>query len=779
VFDVDALLAQTEPRPWVKEPMVVEGPGLGNTRFDPGQPFDDPLQFTYLANNDHHALVSRTVVGREFFYKVPIVDIQQFQQAWVFRTVGRNTAGMAIVSQLIVEISISFIPIIGPLFNLTQTGLNVYQASQHWGKMKGWEKALLGVDVLLTAVTGFSKGLRAGKGLLQYQEGVKALRQAGVSQGEARTLMLAAGVFQDVPATRRVVETLAGKLEGGGSLAAKEIVEVENIASEMLKRLPAAERTAQAARFAMRDIETAREFFTGLTITDDVFDGLRNLSPEVLAGLQGLVKEERLTLALMLAKWSRTPAVATGMNDLVTAVRPSHITEVAAALGEDALRMLGSGEIHIAEQLAIQVAKESGSSKAYQTLMKGLAPRNQPRVPGLVEMMHASRQSKAPLSDALLAVQTKLPQVFLTEGQLAGVTRLGEKTLAMLSGAPDSQVRNIATIAAHSEEAARSIDTLVASFGKRIKPNVLPGIFERLGPGMLEALERRGITLGDDVIAAAARESNPTRAAQVLLLGGEALRGKPAIGGAIDALVLTLESEDALKKVLDGVGRSALGSEIFSRWAVKNPQAIAGVEELIKLRPDAQARIASIHLMFRERTARTLLEEIGWLHKAVVADRGVPPDGLNALVADLGAGPAKAMGASLVIDFASKQAPTSIAAFEQTVTGLNVVRKYDLVAGGKYYEFKYWLGFGGEPVAAAADEFARDVMLHAHNGFADLRWVISTNAQPYAQAIGEMFHDTLLSRRAALEAAGHDFAQVEASLAQALSPSGGWLLSFF
>jgi hypothetical protein len=70
-------------------------------------------------------------------------------------------------------------------------------------------------------------------------------------------------------------------------------------------------------------------------------------------------------------------------------------------------------------------------------------------------------------------------------------------------------------------------------------------------------------------------------------------------------------------------------------------------------------------------------------------------------------------------------------------------------------------------------------LLHAHNGFADLRWIISKDVKAYHEVIAEMLYDTLERQKAAVEVAGHKFADVEASFLKAANPASGWLIDFF
>lgn len=794
VADAAALLRQPG---WSADALVIDGPGPAITTLAPGQFYDEPLRFTYHARSPSEALVSRVAVGRTFYYRVKIRDVERFQEGWVYRAVGRNTAGMAMMAQLIVEIATSMLPIVGPLFNLFQTGKGIYHAVNDWSGMKSWEKVLLGVDVLLTAVTGAVKGARLAQGLRHYDESVRVLQAAGSSEREAKTLARAAAVFKDLPASRQIVDALADKLAKGGELTVAEMRQVENITKAMLKNLPPAERLAQGARFAMRDLTSAREFLHGLDLSEELLTGLRNLSPDVLVQVRALVKDQQLTHAFRIASWSRTPSVAAGINLLADAVKDSHLTDIALSVGDEVLGMIGRGEIGISQKLAEQVLKQKGSGKAYAVLMRGAMLGGEKvrgrkvvsvRIAGLNDQMAALRHASKPLDPPLFELQEVLQQVYLTRTQLRGLRQLSDAAIDVIRNAPgvsDAQIHALATIATKSPETAKAMDrVLTALAAAKVRPHIVPSIVERLGGGVLEALEKQGVALPAELLAGAARKADPRHAALVLLDGIGKTDKAAGVQGLIGRIAGTVGSADTLAKLVARIEHPALQADLFARWAVRNPSEIPGVAEVMKFLPkggtvaDATRRLRGIHIAFGPESARNVLAGLKW----VAADGPVP--GIDALIADLAAGAEKAMGASLVLDFCVKHLKAGqVTEFEHWVRNAadTVRRRYDILAGATRYEVKYWTHFGGDALDAALGEFVRDVQFNAATDFKNLRWIISGEMRPFRGAIAEAFLETLVARRAEIENALPKvitFEAVEQSLRRALDPRAGWLIDF-
>lgn len=770
VYPADLPKVLAEPST-LHEPASISGPGPGVSRFWPDHYEDKPLDFTFVAHNGYAALVKRRRAGRDFHYWVPLNDLQQYLQSYVIDTVAKNTAGMGIFVQMLTEIAISFVPIVGPLYNLVQTGRNVYSAYKNWGKISGWEKALVGLDVLLTTVTVAPTAVRAAKGIAKTDDGIRALMKAGLPKSEARTLMLGAGAFQDVSSTRTVVETLIQELQAGKALSAKQIRQIEGVLEEMLKRLPKTERALAAARFAMTSPQRARSFLHGLDVTEDVFKGLQNLAPEAIVGIKALAKEGRNTLALRLAHWAKDGDVALGFNKLAGTAKLGHVTDLAAALGEDMLRLMGQKNFRFGTDLADLVRAQSGSGKAYKALMKGGKLKGGKVVLGLDDLLIQARSSAGSLKAELDTIQKKTA-VFLSETQLEGLGKLSEKARDLILAAPDSQLREIAKIASASPDAVKGIERMTTAFAGKLKAGVFPGVVERLGSGLLAEIERFGLTFSADLAKEMGKKVGAADAVKILLKG---VKGRKPTAGMLDQLAAAIGTEARLMEILKRVQNPTQRAELFSRWAVKNPTLVPGIASIQKLRPsDAQERIMAIYRDFDDKAARAVFEEIGKI------DAAGPPNGLSSLIADLAGGPDKAMGASLTLHYAVQQLdPKKIEAFEEVFKAYDrAVRKYDMVAGGKYFEFKYWLGYGGKKVAAAADEFRRDILIHAKNGFQDLRWVFSKEVANYRDVIAGMMYDTLKANKQAVKELGLDFMTVARQLETAIDSPSNWLIRF-
>lgn len=106
------------------------------------------------------------------------------------------------------------------------------------------------------------------------------------------------------------------------------------------------------------------------------------------------------------------------------------------------------------------------------------------------------------------------------------------------------------------------------------------------------------------------------------------------------------------------------------------------------------------------------------------------------------------MGASFTLTYVMQRHGGRVGGFEvpqsRVLGQATPTRHYDLFAGGIYYEFKHWSGFGGEAADKAADEFARDVLLHVDTHFSQLRWVIHKQAEPHRLAIESMLRGVMV-----------------------------------
>ena len=763
-----------------REPVAIEGPGPGVSRFWPDHREDKPLNFTYLGytghltadRDDRAMLVKRAAAGRDFHFRVPVGDVKEFLFSYVIEVIGRNTAGMAMYAQMVVEITTSLLPIVGPLYSLFQTGRGVYQAVKNWDKMTGFDKALLGLDVLLTVVTLGPKGVRAAKGLAKLDEGTRALTAAGMPAREAKNLMLAAGLLDEVPATRQIVEKLIEQVKSGKPLSAKQIKQLESVLEAMIKRLPASERALAAARFAMTSAPRARAFLDGLEVSADMMQGISKLSPEALVALKKLAGNEQRTMAFRIISWAKDGTVALGINKLAEHVRTDQVGDIASALGEDILkRVAGPG----LDDLMALVKKPPRGQSAYKTLLKGGKTKDGRIVIGLDDRLIAQRRAAGGLSGELEAIQKQVA-VFLTTEQLTGLSRLNEQTRRLLMDVPDSQLREIAKVAWRMPGAAGGIERLAAALGGKVPRGVLPEIVQKLGPGLLTAVEQLRIAIPPELVAALAKPAAMANPMKIVIAGAKGAKGVKAATGLFDLMAQAM-TEAHLLETLKRIENTTVRGELFSRWAVaaRNAGKIPGIDTVKKFRTsDAQQRIAAIVRDFGDDGARRIFEQLQRMDAAKVSD------GMSALVAELGAGFDKAMGASLTLQYAAQKLdPSMIQAFEKVAeTAGGEKRLYDLVAGGTSYEFKYWLTYGGDKVDAAMGEFRRDILIHAKDGFTNLRWVFSTDVTAFRDAIAERMMSTLEASRSAVKDLNLNFDKVRADLDAALNSKQRWLLEF-
>lgn len=771
----DALAATL--RTITREPVSVPGPGPGVSRFWPDHYEAKPLNFTYLGYvgqatstyDDRAMIVKRAVVGRDFHFRVPLGDVKEFLFSHVIEAIGRNTAGMAMYAQIVVEITTSLLPIVGPLYSLFQTAKGVHHAVKNWDKMSGFDKALLGIDVLLTVVHLGPKGVRAAKGLAKLDEGTRALIATGMPAREAKNLMLAAGLLDDVPKTRQIVEALIEQVKSGRPLNGRQIAQVESVLEAMIKRLPASERALAAARFAVTSAPRARAFLDGLEVTADMMTGIGKLSPEALVAIKKLVSEERRTLAFRLVHWAKDNTVALGINKLAEHLRPDQVPELASALGEDLLKRLAGPGL---DDLMALVKKPPRRQSAYRTLLKGGKTKDGKVVLGLDDLLIAQRRKDGGLAGDLETIQSQVA-VFLTVQQLKGLSKLSGETRKLLMDLPDSQLREIAKVAARMPGAAAGMERIVAALKGKVHRTVLPEILQRMGPGLLAAVDQLGITIPPNLVAALSDTAAMANPMKIVIEGVKGSKKVKAVEGLFDVLAKQM-TEAQLLETLKRVEHTTHRGELFSRWAVRNADKVPGVDTIVKLRTaDAQQRIAAIYRDFGNDTARRIFEELRKM------DAAASPEGVSALIADVGAGFDKAMGASLTLQYATqKLSPGQIQAFEKVTMIGTEKRLYDLVAGGRSYEFKYWLTYGGDKVESAMDEFRRDILIHARSGFENLRWVLSTDVAAYRDAIADRMMGTLEANRAAVQRLGLNFDKVRADLDRALNSPQRWLIEF-
>ncbi len=403
-----------------------------------------------------------------------------------------------------------------------------------------------------------------------------------------------------------------------------------------------------------------------------------------------------------------------------------------------------------------------------------------PQIEGLNELLITAE--KLPLSAELTAVRNQFARHYLSPDQLHAIARLSAPARAAFAGASAGQLRALAGTLSRSSGAVAGVEHLAAQLGAAASKRLMPALAERLGAGVLDAAGSLRVTLGKDLLKAVALEGGEGEAAQILLYGFKP-RGAARIPGLFDEIAGRLPSGTAAEAAIAKIEVPSLRGELFARWALKNPgqlRAISpevadGVEALARLRPaQAQDQISRLFRAFDgdQAVVNDFLKSVGQIDKThggrVNVDR---------IVAELAAGGPKAMGASLTVSYAARRAG-SIEGFEHVVTDYGVRRQYDLAADGLLYEFKYWRGFGGHSARQAADEFARDVILHAREGFGRLRWVVAKNATGTVPAIESMMRGVLSRRgvREALALQGISVAEATKRLQAALKAD---LITFF
>jgi hypothetical protein len=728
--------------------------GLTGGTFFPEQPYGRPLDFRYYTHDGYNVLVSRELAGRPFYYITTARDIQDFLRFYPFEYAGASAAPWIPITRLLFDVGISFIPIIGPLYGLAQAGMAVHHAYHHWDEMSGWEKGLVGVTVLLSVVPAVRSARNIARGAAAYREGVSALVSSGITQQEASRLMLAAGVFQSERATLRVVDTLGDALRRGERLTAAELTQLESVFRKMLQRLPVAERNAIAAGFATQNLHTASEFLEGMAITELQLQGLRRLSPEVLVVLKNQARTYPAAVEEIAAWAARSPDMARAIDVLHTALGPranAHLTTVVLNAGEEVLTDLARLGVQIPDDLATFVRRASNAGEAYRRLMVGTQQGGR-NIAGLSRFLATNRLQ--PLTPALEAVQQSFPQVYLTAGQLAGLSRLNANVTSLLANASHAEVRAVATLAGDSAHAVAAVNQLANDLLPLMTParrGYFVGMLTEVDAALLHQLGRSGISLNLQLLERVAAQSTAGRALQVLVFGYR--RGTVQLAGLTETLAGQLTTVAAARQMLSEIGQGRVSAALFSEWAVSQqamlrgvmPEFADGIATIVRVHPDQHAaKLAGIY-----RSLGGALPEVESFVAAVgnvERTYGTNVTNLNRLVSELAAGETKTMGASLTLTYITRRNVGAMTGFEIAATAGNRSRVYDLVAGGMNYEFKLWTGFGGRPAASAADEFARDVMIHAQTNFRELRWVIANDAMGSMPAIESMMRG-VLSRR--------------------------------
>jgi hypothetical protein len=736
-------------------------PGLTGGVFDPDYKgadnrqgyFKRPLNFTFYTHDGTSAFVSRTLAGREFFYLVSIERIANYLRFYPFEYAGLAAAGTAMLAEIMVDVTIGFIPLIGPIYTLLQVSVSTYRAIRNWNHLSGWEKALVGLNVLLSAVPILRGGAKFVRGAAAFQEGVETLVSSGLTRSEASRLMLAAGIFQSDRAALRIVDTLGDVLRRGERLSFSELQQVQRIFRLMLQRLPPAERTIIAASYATQSVQTASAFLRGVELTERHLIGLRRLTPEVMTALERVAADEPAVVQRIALMAERSEQVAAGINELHLATGQRFLTRLAGSLGEDVLERIGSGAVKIEPELGAFVKRARTATGAYRRLMQGGLSGGK-NVSGLVKFLTRTRGPALPLS--LAAVEAEFSRTFLTTLELDGLSKLSDEVRTALGEASDADLKLIAGMAGRSPDVVRGINALVPRLPSVHLARL--SLLRSTSPELLAMLGRSGTPLSDELlheVARLAQRGQVTRASETLLRGFTPARTSARVPGIIDVVAGQISSAASLSNVLRAVEIPAQRAALFARWAVANPAAIDGIEAIMRLRPkDYERIIEQLQRAFGTSQTGTIsvLRAIGAADRAYGA--GIR---LERLIGELAGGAEKSMGASLTLSFITRRAVGKITAFEHSVAvpGFGQ-RVYDLTADSIDYEFKFWLGFGGRPAEQASSEFARDVVLHAGTGFRNLRWVISRDAIRHLPAIESMMRGVISrpSVRAALHAQG-------------------------
>ena len=798
---------RTPPRPATPGqagPPSLKIEGITGGIFDSGRYESRPLDFTYWTHDGRYALVSRAYLCNgqnrtqctDFYYLVPISDIADFLRFYPLAAAGKSALGMVLLWQVVMEIGVYFVPVIGPIWGLVQTTRGVVDAYKNWDKMKGWEKALVGLDVLLTGVPGGKAVFKGVKGVQKVEEGTEALVKAGLQQADAKRLAIASQVLQNEKKTLQAVEHLGETLRKGSSLSVHEMLAVERAYLSMLKALPATERLFQEARMATRDLDAARRFFDDIALTETHLAGLRALTPEILVTLKKSAGTNSTIVKQVMHAAGESREVAWGIIHLQTTVRPDHLAHVAASLGPDVMRQLGSGRIGITDDLAKLAKSETSLEKAYAKLMSGGrvmriidGKRRFVAIEGLAAQLQRSRPKALPAD--LAALEKQFRGVYLTEGQLRGITRLSrELQQALGKGARPADLHRIATTASQWPEAAAVLNTLTANLlaARRAARFDLVGVLGRLDPGFVDLIAKTSVKFPDDAIARAAMKADSAEAVSLLLEGSRLTR--PKTTGMYDLLAEALQTQPNAIGALARMQNRVQAGHVFGRWAThpKNPARLKGVSAIMALRPkNAAEKIRDIYLGFPN-DYQSLFSTIDWLHDVA------KPGQLDTMVDTLATAaltkfaPEIGQGATLTLAYARKHMkawnPKVAQAFEVSLPK-PFARRYDLVLGNVHVECKLWTVFEGRQVVQAEREFAQDVLYALSRNaldFSGLRWVFSQNMSTYRTPILEMMEGVVTRNPevvAALKKAGKDPNTVRDSLRAAADARTGWLLDFF
>jgi hypothetical protein len=759
-----------------------------------------PLNFTYYSHNGLMALVSRKLLDEEYYFFVSISELQDYLRFYAIGQAGKAGQGFVILFQIVGEIGIYFVPIIGPIYGLYQAGKSAHNLITNWDKLSGWEKALNLTDIVF-AKFDVIKGVRAANAAVKGSKAAKAategLIRAGLPLSEAQNLMSAAeGAMKQGKKFTAVME-LGALISTGKRLNPEQLTQVMIFYELLLKQLKPADRLLAEAAHATHDLATAKKFFLGLELTEAHRKGLSRLDPETLVRLRKAAKDEGVLVLDVAAIASRSEVAAAAMIKLSQATRPAHYHYVVIALGENVLTHLGSGSIVLHPGVIAAAKKARKSTDAIKILTQGVG-----KLAGTSELLW--KRMPAPANLLAVADRFRKRGIFLNELQLTWFSNRSKSLQDVLAAAPEHDLAKLINSVDNQFTTAaitRYTDDLLAV---GVKPSEIPGVLNRVGGRLLGKVEELGVRIDPDLFRAATKETivqskkkvkYPNRPdigakAQIILNGSKT----PKVTGLLELLAAKLDTAKDLQTALAKVDLPRTGGDLYAHWILRQakqlkagePYSVAkaelfGIAAIAKVRPkDAQDVIARIHLGFDvpENVLKTLGE--------VTHLRG-NPEGMSAIIGDLAASGDKAAGALFVLDFARNSGHKAISHIERVVEdtvrrGLGrkiPVRKYDLVADGIHYEMKYWSEWTGRKVDSAVDEFMRDIVQHAGNGFANLRWVFNDKMKAFKPQIIDSMLGAFKNRwvRASLQKKDvKDVAKVIAELKKKLWATDGFLI---
>ena len=757
------------------------------TIFEPDTDYGHPYNFRYHTHSGDVVFLSRSIQTSTFYYVVNIDRFTEFIRIYPLHYAGVSALPTAIVGQMMVEMAMTFIPVVGPLFALALTARDVYHASEHWDEMSSWEKTLLGIQVLFDVIQvgrfarGFVRGTRG------YRQGVQALMNSGVTRSEASRLMLASAVFQSERSTGRIVASLWGRLRSGARLTAAEVAQIERILEQMVQRLPAAERAAITASMAGRTLETASSFLNYGALTARQLHGFRQLSPKMALILQRMFSGGRRVEAFaiqILDMAAESQHMARGIDHLETALL-SHVTNVNLSsarrfagilnhLGPEVIRDIGRYNITIPDELAGYV-RRMNASRAAEALLRGRRGRNP--IEGLGMILRGSSPRR--LTTEQLRIQNQFGNVFLSNRQLRGMENLSEDLRNLLarvatargaSAATAREIRAIAENASQSSLTASVLDQLGEGLiNNGLRPQKVVSVLTLIDPALLERVGASQSRIDPQLIAEVARVADRGRLrifrnnARELLLSGIERSTGGRIPGIIDIAVSDTRDILALRGTLPTITNPDQAARYFARWVIRHPDQIPGVSTVLRHRPgDAEMRLKALFQQAGGDLQHTqdILDAIRDIERTMQSTGST--QGLGTLIANLSGGGTTTFGSNFVLNFVSHrllgQERLRRLGFEVATTRNGVTRNYDVVMNGILeYELKNLSSFTGhEPfleltirngrrVGSHAWEFERDIMMHLDSGFEHLRWVYSGNLQTSRPAIANWMRAVLAS----------------------------------